>query len=360
MKYVDEYRDISKVKAVSHKIHEITTKAWNIMEICGGQTHSIMKYNLKEFLPRSIELIHGPGCPVCVTPLEKIDKALHIAALPDVIFTSFGDMLRVPGSDKDLLQLKAEGADVRMVFSPLDAVDMAQKNPDKKVVFFAIGFETTAPVNALSVIKAKQLDIQNFSILSSHVLVPPAIEAILSDPYAQVHAFLAAGHVCSVMGFNEYIPISEKYKTPIAVTGFEPVDILAGIYSVIRMLESGTYRVKNAYKRVVKQQGNTKAQASVHEIFEKTDFAWRGIGVIPKSGLKVREAYAQFDAEKIFNVSDIRSEESAECISGEILRGIKKPKECAAFGTLCTPEKPLGAPMVSHEGACAAYYRYAK
>ena len=360
MKYVDEYRDLTTVENLSKKIKAVTKNEWTIMEICGGQTHSIMKYSLQDFLPKEITLVHGPGCPVCVTPLEVIDKAHFIAAREDVIFASFGDMLRVPGSKTDLLKIKAEGGDVRIVYSPLDAVKIAKENPDKKVVFLAVGFETTAPPNALSVLQAHKLGLKNYSILSSHVLVPPAMHTILSSPENLIQGFLAAGHVCTVMGYNEYIPIAEQYKTPIVVTGFEPVDILKGILATVKQLESNTYTVENEYKRLVRKDGNVPAQNTVNEIFEITDRAWRGIGEIPESGLKIREKYAQYDADKIFKLEDYKIEEPKVCISGEIMQGLKRPSQCPAFGKECVPENPLGAPMVSNEGACNAYFRYKK
>lgn len=358
MKYVDEYRDLKVVEAISLQIKKLASKPWNIMEVCGGQTHSIMKYNLTSFLPETINLIHGPGCPVCVTPLEKIDKAIELASRNDLIFTSFGDMLRVPGSSKDLLTIKAEGGDVRVVYSPLDALTIAKDNPDKQVVFFAIGFETTAPVNALSVIHARKMNLKNYSILSSHVQVPPAMELILSSPDNQVNAFLAAGHVCTVMGYNQYLPIAEKYKTPIAITGFEPVDILQGIYAVVQQLEKSTYTVTNEYKRSVTLNGNEQAQKSMWEVFESDDMVWRGIGSIPKSGFRIRSEYSDFDSEKRYSFSGRKVAESELCLAGKILQGRLKPYQCSAFGKQCTPEKPLGAPMVSHEGVCSAYYRY--
>jgi hydrogenase expression/formation protein HypD len=343
---------------LAEKFMRLLLRIGAIMEVCGGQTHSIMKYNLTEFLPSSIELIHGPGCPVCVTPLEKIDQALYIASNSDVIFATYGDMLRVPGSEKSLLMLKAEGADVRIVFSPLDAVDIAKNNPSKKVVFFAIGFETTAPANALSVIRAYKLKLTNYSILSSHVKVPPALESILSSPDNRVSGVLAAGHVCTVMGYKEYFPLAGKYQIPITVTGFEPVDILAGVYATILQLEGRSYTVSNEYKRSVTLEGNLKAQESVNEVFEVCDFKWRGIGEIPHSGLKIREKYADFDAEILFESGNIKVKESELCISGEILKGLKKPDACSEFGKSCTPESPLGTLMVSNEGTCAAYYKY--
>jgi hydrogenase expression/formation protein HypD len=360
MKHVDEYRDIELVKVLSEKLHATVTREWSIMEICGGQTHSIMKYNLSEFLPDQIRLVHGPGCPVCVTPLEIIDKAIRIAQRDEVIFTSFGDMLRVPGSKKDLLTVKAEGGDVRILYSPLDSLKIALDNPDKEVVFFAIGFETTAPANALAVKEAKRRGIRNFSILSSHVLVPPAMEAILSSPKNQIQGFLAAGHVCTVMGYEEYIPIAEKYGVPVVVTGFEPVDILQGIYMVSKQLETSKHEVENAYGRVVSKEGNPAAKELLNTVFDVCDMKWRGIGEIPKSGFSLSTDYADYDAQEKFDVGDLIQQESPLCIAGEILQGLKTPDECSAFGKQCTPEHPLGAPMVSSEGACSAYYRFKK
>jgi len=360
MKYVDEFRNIETVKNLAKKIKAVTKNEWVIMEICGGQTHSIMKYGLQEFLPKEITLVHGPGCPVCVTPLEIIDKAHFIASRKDVIFTSFGDMLRVPGSNTDLLKVKAEGGDVRIVYSPLDAVKIAEENPDKKVVFLAVGFETTAPANAMSVAEAKRRNLTNYSILSSHVLVPPAMHAILSSPKNLIQGFLAAGHVCTIMGYEEYFPIAEQYKTPIVVTGFEPVDILKGILATVKQLENNTYNVENEYKRLARQEGNIPAQKTISEVFEITDRSWRGIGEIPKSGLKIKDKYEQFDADKIFKLENYKMDEPKVCISGEIMQGLKKPSQCPAFGKECIPENPLGAPMVSSEGACSAYYRYKK
>jgi hydrogenase expression/formation protein HypD len=330
------------------------------MEICGGQTHTIVKSGLESLLPDVITLVHGPGCPVCVTPLEIIDKAIAIASRPEVIFTSFGDMLRVPGSAKDLLSVKAEGGNVRMVYSPLDAVKIAQQNPGKKVVFFAVGFETTAPANAMAVWRAKKLDLKNFSILCSHVLVPPAIQALLSSPANLVQGFLAAGHVCTVMGYEEYLPLSSKFKVPIVVTGFEPVDILQGISLAVKQLEEGRHEVENQYARSVKREGNIPAQRLMAEVFATIDRKWRGIGEIPRSGYCLRDEFSGYDADKIFDVGDIRANESPVCIAGLVLQGLKKPHECPAFGHQCTPERPLGAPMVSSEGACAAYYHYGK
>lgn len=360
MKYVDEFRNLDSAKTIAEKIRSITKHSWKIMEICGGQTHTIMKYNVEELLPAEIELIHGPGCPVCVTPLELIDKAINIASRPDVIFTSFGDMLRVPGSKNDLLAVKANGGNVKMVYSPLDAVNLAEKNPDKKVVFFAVGFETTAPANAMSVFEAKKRGLKNYSILCSHVLVPPAIEALLSSKDNLIQGFLAAGHVCTVMGYNEYIPLSEKYNIPIVVTGFEPVDILQGVYMTVKQLEEDRHEVENQYSRVVTKEGNIAAQKLLEEVFDVVDRKWRGIGTIPKSGFGLNEKYSDFDAEKIFELDDISVEESSLCIAGLVLQGLKKPNECSQFGKTCTPENPLGAPMVSTEGACAAYFHYGK
>lgn len=360
MKFVDEYRDIKSVKVLSKQIEEIVTRPWSLMEICGGQTHSILKYGIEELLPKQITLLHGPGCPVCVTPLEQIDKAIAIASRSGVIFTSFGDMLRVPGSKDDLLSMKANGSDVRMVYSPLDAVKIAEENPDKKVVFFAVGFETTAPVNAISVVEAKRRGLKNFSILCSHVLVPPAIEALLSSEDCMIQGFLAAGHVCTVMGYEQYIPLAEKYRTPIVVTGFEPVDILQGILMCVKQLEENRCEVENQYKRVVTKSGNQSAQKVLETVFDTIDRKWRGIGTIPKSGYALKKSFQDFDSEKIFDVGTIEQNESPLCIAGEVLKGTKKPNECSAFGVLCKPEIPLGAPMVSTEGACAAYFHYGK
>lgn len=358
MKYVDEFRDPKAAKALSHKLKEITTKPWNIMEICGGQTHTIMKYNIEHLLPDEINLIHGPGCPVCVTPLEMIDKAIKIASRNDVIFTSFGDMLRVPGSEVDLLTVKANGGDVRMVYSPLDAVKVAEENPDKQVVFFAVGFETTAPANAMSVKAAAMKQLKNYSILCSHVLVPPAIEALLSSENSMIQGFLAAGHVCSVMGYEQYIPIASKYNVPLVITGFEPIDILQGVYMAVKQLEEGKGEVENQYSRAVTCEGNIGAKKVLEEIFEVSDRKWRGIGVITNSGYRLADKYKDYDAENKFDVGEIIKQESELCIAGEILQGHKKPPQCSAFGKECTPEHPLGAPMVSSEGACAAYFHY--
>lgn len=358
MKHITEYRDAKLVKGVLAEIRRTVTHPWVLMEICGGQTHAIMRHGLDQLLPTEVELVHGPGCPVCVTSLELIDKALAIAAMPGVIFTSFGDMLRVPGSAGDLFSIRASGGDVRVVYSPLDALKIAQENPDKEVVFFAIGFETTAPANAMSVAQAKSLGVTNYSILVSHVRVPPAMHAILSSPHNRVQAFLAAGHVCAVMGYWEYPPIAEKYKTPIVVTGFEPLDLVQGILMAVRQLENGSYQAENAYPRVVTFDGNRPAQQVINQIFIECDRKWRGIGEIPVSGWCLKPEYAQFDAETRFSVDNISAEESPLCIAGQILQGVKKPFDCSAFGNVCTPENPLGATMVSSEGACAAYYRY--
>jgi hydrogenase expression/formation protein HypD len=360
MKFVDEYRDAATAQQYASAIAQITTQPWMIMEICGGQTHSIVKFGIDELLPNKITLIHGPGCPVCVTPIELIDQAIAIASLPDVIFCSFGDMLRVPGSDVDLLTVKATGGDVRIVYSPLDVLKIAQANPAKQLVFFAVGFETTAPATAMLVYQANQQSIKNISLLVSHVLVPPAMAAILSSPHNQVQGFLAAGHVCTVMGYHEYEAIAHTYHVPIVVTGFEPVDILQGLYLCIQQLEQGRAQVENQYVRSVRQPGNEVAQKLMREVFAIVPRQWRGIGEIPQSGLGLRDAYADFDAAKRFKVTHPVATESRECISGLILQGVKKPHDCSAFGTRCTPEHPLGAPMVSSEGACAAYYRYRK
>jgi hydrogenase expression/formation protein HypD len=358
MKYLDEFSDPELAGNLVDEIKAVTTQRWAIMEVCGGQTHSIIRHGIDQLLPDTIEMIHGPGCPVCVTPLEIIDKALEIASRPGVIFCSFGDMLRVPGSEKDLFRVKSEGGDVRVVYSPLDALTIARDNPDRQVVFFGIGFETTAPANAMTVYQAKRLGIENFSLLVSHVLVPPAIAAIMESPTCRVQAFLAAGHVCTVMGTSEYPPLCERYNVPIVVTGFEPLDILEGIRRTVVQLESGCHELENAYPRAVRAEGNPAAKAMLADVFDVTDRAWRGIGMIPSSGWRLSPAYREYDAEYRFAVTDIHTEESAVCRSGEVLQGLIKPHECAAFGTLCTPRNPLGATMVSSEGACAAYYVY--
>ncbi|HEV2326842.1 MAG TPA: hydrogenase formation protein HypD [Terracidiphilus sp.] len=360
MKYLNEFRDGEVAQRMAREIHALVTRPWKIMEVCGGQTHSIIKNGIDQMLPAGVEMIHGPGCPVCVTPLELIDKALAIAAHPGVIFCSFGDMLRVPGSECDLFQVKGRGGDVRVVYSPLDAVELAVKNPEKQVVFFGVGFETTAPANAMSVSVARRRGLKNFSLLVSHVLVPPAIDAIMQSPGNKVQAFLLAGHVCSVMGFWEYPPLAEKYRIPLVVTGFEPLDLLDGIRRAVAQLEAGRYEVENAYSRVVTREGNRAAQKLLAEVFEVTDRAWRGIGVIPRSGWRLSAAYREFDAEERFQIGGIRTHESALCRSGDVLRGAIKPAECAAFGKECTPRHPLGATMVSSEGACAAYYNYGR
>jgi hydrogenase expression/formation protein HypD len=358
MKYIDEYRDAEAARHFARAIAHITTRPWTLMEICGGQTHAIVKFGVDELLPQEITLLHGPGCPVCVTPVELIDKAVDLASRPGVIFTSFGDMLRVPGTNGDLLAAKAAGGDVRMVYSPLDALKIARENPDKQVVFFAVGFETTAPANAMAVYQAKQRGIGNFSMLVSHVLVPPAIEAILSSPYSRVQGFLAAGHVCAVVGYTEYEPLAQKYRVPFVVTGFEPLDLLQGIYMCVRQLEAGRAEVENQYARCVKREGNLPALRLVRDVFRVVPRKWRGIGQIPESGLGLRDEYHEFDAEQRFGLTDFHVDENPACISGLVLQGMKKPFECPAFGTICTPEHPLGATMVSSEGACAAYYRY--
>jgi hydrogenase expression/formation protein HypD len=358
VKYLDEFNDPALAKVLFEQIRRVTTKRWAIMEVCGGQTHAIIRNGIDQLLPDEVELIHGPGCPVCVTPLGVIDKALDIASRPGVIFCSFGDMLRVPGSTRDLFTVKSNGGDVRVVYSPLDAVNLAEANPDKQVVFFAIGFETTAPANAMAVHMAKQRGLRNFSVLASHVLVPPAIEAIVRSPDNRVDGFLAAGHVCSIMGTWQYGPLVDKYKIPIVVTGFEPLDVLEGIRRVVTQLENGQAQLDNAYARVVSDEGNLPAQDMVEEVFEVCDRQWRGIGEIGMSGWRLAPAYREFDAELRFDVTDIDAPESELCRAGEVLQGLIKPNQCAAFGKECTPRTPLGATMVSSEGACAAYYHY--
>jgi len=358
MKYVEEYRDPLQVQKLLAEIRAVATRRWTLMEICGGQTHAIMRHGLDEMLADVVELVHGPGCPVCVTPLEMIDQALAIAALPNVIFTSYGDMLRVPGSGKDLFTVRAEGGTVRVVYSPLDAVKLAQANPDQQVVFFAIGFETTGPANAMAVYQAKELGLKNFSILVSHACVPPAIEAILSSPNNRVQGFLTAGHVCAVMGYWEYPALAEKYHVPMVVTGFEPVDLLRGILAAVKQLEAGKAEAENAYARAVTFEGNPAAQAILRRVFQACDRKWRGIGMIPLSGWSLTPEYADYDAGRRFAVSGITTRESPVCIAGQILQGLKRPHDCPAFGKECTPNTPLGATMVSSEGACAAYYRY--
>jgi hydrogenase expression/formation protein HypD len=360
MKYLDEYRSEELAQKVVSEIRRVVTKPWVLMEVCGGQTHTIVKYGIDHLIPPEVELVHGPGCPVCVTSLEMIDKAHAIARRPDVIFTSFGDMLRVPGSESDLLVLKSRGADIRVVYSPIDALKIARANPDKKVVFFAIGFETTAPGNAMAVWQAQKQGIKNFSVLVSHVLVPPAIASILQSPFNRVQGFLGPGHVCTVMGYREYEPIAERFHVPIVITGFEPLDILQGVLMTVRQLEQGKWEVENQYPRVVKREGNLMAQDLVNQVFEIGDRKWRGVGSIPKSGYKLRYELRDHDAERIFEVEEIDTKEPEICISGLVLRGVKKPHDCPAFGTLCNPEHPLGATMVSAEGACAAYYAYGR
>ena len=360
MQFTAEFRDSVLVHKGIEEIRRTVTRPWTLMEICGGQTHALLNTGLDEMLPPEIELVHGPGCPVCVTSLELIDKALAIAAQPNVIFTSYGDMLRVPGSREDLFSLRARGAQVRVVYSPLDAVRIARENPDRQVVFFAIGFETTAPANAASLLQAHALGLQNYSLLVSHVCVPPAMHAILSSPTCRVQGFLAAGHVCAVMGYREYLPIAEQYRVPMSVTGFEPLDLVQGILLTVRQLEAGTHEVQNAYPRAVTLQGNLGAQAIISRVFQPCDRNWRGIGPIPMSGWGLRPEWSAYDAEQRFSVAHIQTQESPICIAGQILQGLKKPPQCPAFGQQCTPETPLGATMVSSEGACAAYYRYGR
>lgn len=358
VKYLDEYRDAKKAQQLLRHIGRITTRPWTIMEICGGQTHAILRFGLDQLLPKELVLIHGPGCPVCVTPVELIDKAVMLAARPEVIFCSFGDMLRVPGSAKDLLTVKAEGGDVRTVYSPIDAVGLAQRNPDRQVVFFAVGFETTAPASAMAVQQAARLGLDNFSVLVAHVLVPPAIDTILSTPNCGVQGFLAAGHVCTITGTNDYEPIARQYHVPIVVTGFEPLDLLRGIAMCVEQLESGRAEVEIQYARSVRPEGNRAAMAQIKKVFRVVDRKWRGIGVIARSGWALTEEFSRFDAERRFQLQEIAVEESPQCIAGQVLQGLKRPDQCPVFATRCTPEYPLGAPMVSSEGACAAYYRY--
>ncbi len=360
MKYVDEFRDRESVQRLLRALRASVTRHWTLMEICGGQTHSFLRFGLDGLLPPEIELVHGPGCPVCVTPVEQIDRAVAIASRGEVILTSFGDMLRVPGTKADLFAVRARGGDVRVVYSPLDAVKLAQANPDRQVVFFAIGFETTAPANAMAALAARARGLTNFSMLVSQVCVPPAMEAILSSTRNRVQAFLAAGHVCAVMGYWQYHSIASRYHVPIAVTGFEPVDLLRGVTAVVSQLENNRAQVENAYGRVVTEAGNRPAQEAMGQVFEPCDRMWRGIGLIPHSGLRLGEAYRDLDAETRFEVGSLQAAESPLCIAGEVLMGHKKPTQCAAFGKECTPQSPLGAPMVSAEGTCAAYYRYAR
>ncbi len=360
MKYVNEYRDAARVCSVIDQIRKTVTRPWTLMEICGGQTHAIVRHGIDQLLPPEIELVHGPGCPVCVTPLELIDQALAIAARPEVIFCSYGDMLRVPGSGRDLFSVKAAGGDVRVVYSPLDAVELARRNPGRQIVFFAIGFETTAPPNVMSVMQARSLGLANFSLLVSHVRVPPAIQAILSSDTNRVQGFLLAGHVCAVMGYHEYPALVRRFHVPMTVTGFEPLDIVQGILETVKMLESGKLEVANAYSRAVTFEVNQPAQKIIAEVFEDCDRKWRGIGMIPMSGWRLKPEFTGFNAERKFEVGEIQAEESPLCIAGQILQGLKKPQECPAFGGACVPEHPLGATMVSSEGACAAYYRYGR
>jgi hydrogenase expression/formation protein HypD len=360
MKYLDEYRDGAVAGKIRDELRRTVKRPWVLMEMCGGQTHSIVKYGLDYLLPPEIELVHGPGCPVCVTPLEMIDRAHAIARKPDVIFCSFGDMLRVPGSEGDLFQVRAAGANVRIVYSPLDCLKIAKTNPDKRVVFFAIGFETTAPANAMAVFQAKAMGLRNFSLLVSHVMVPPSMTGILQSPLNRVQGFLGPGHVCAVMGWSEYEPIAARYKVPIVITGFEPLDLLEGILMTVRQLEQGRAEVENAYARAVTREGNLPARQMIAQVFDIADRSWRGIGIIPKSGYKLSYMFRDYDADRIFQVESIRTREPEVCISGQVLKGQKKPVDCPAFGTACTPQTPLGATMVSAEGACAAYYNYGR
>ncbi|HZZ20205.1 MAG TPA: hydrogenase formation protein HypD [Opitutaceae bacterium] len=360
MKFMDEYRDSALVRKIADELQRITTRHWVLMEVCGGQTHSIVKYGIDRLLPEQVELVHGPGCPVCVTSLEMIDKAHEIARRRDVIFCSFGDMLRVPGTKDDLLILKSRGADIRVVYSPTDCLKIARENPAKRVVFFAIGFETTAPANAMAAWQARRQGIHNFSMLVSHVLVPPALRSILSAPENRVQGFLGPGHVCTVVGYREYEPVSAEFKVPIVITGFEPVDIMEGTLMAVRQLESGKAEVENQYPRVVGREGNLPAIDLVGKVFEVCDRKWRGVGEIPASGYRLRPEFAEHDAERLFDLHGIDTKEPAECISGLVLQGVRKPHNCPAFGKLCTPEHPLGATMVSAEGACAAYYAYGR
>lgn len=359
MKFLSEYRNPEIVEQYIEELHKITTQPWTIMEVCGGQTHSLVKNGIVNILPKQITMVHGPGCPVCVTPLHLIDKAIYLATEKKVILCSYGDMIRVPGSKQSILEAKALGADIRILYSPLEAVKIAEQNPDKEVVFFAVGFETTAPANALSVVHAQRLGLKNYSLLASHVLVPPAMEAVLNDEDSRIQAFLAAGHVCTIMGLDEYYPIVEKYKIPMVVTGFEPVDLLQGILMTVRQLEKGEAKLENQYSRVVAPEGNPEARKIIEKVFKTEDREWRGIGNISKSGWEVRDDMSEFDANKKFSVNIAKVPECADCIAGLILKGIKKPYECGQFGKKCTPENPLGAPMVSSEGACAAYYHFA-
>lgn len=358
MKYLSEYRDPDLANQYLEEIKKTVTRPWSIMEVCGGQTHSLVKHGIVNVLPDEITMIHGPGCPVCVTPLELIDQAVYLAEKENVILCSYGDMLRVPGSHKSLLEAKAQGADIRILYSPLEAVNLAEQNPEREVVFFAVGFETTAPANGLSVVHAQRRGLSNYSILTSHVLVPPAMEAVINDPESHIDAFLGAGHVCTIMGIEEYGPIVEKYNIPIVITGFEPVDMLHGILMAVRQLERGEAKLENQYSRVVRPEGNPAAINTIHEVFRVDDRAWRGIGVIPQSGYELQPAFQQFDAKSKFQIDIEAVDEPSECMAGQVLKGIIKPHECPEFGKRCTPRNPLGAPMVSSEGACAAYYNF--
>ncbi len=360
MKHLSEYRDARRVQEVLGEIHETVTRPWRLMEVCGGQTHSIIRHGIDQLLPAEVTMIHGPGCPVCVTPIEIIDQAIAIASLPETILVSFGDMLRVPGSEKDLFQVRAEGGDVRVVYSPLECLKIARENPEREVVFFGVGFETTAPANAMAVHQAKQLGVRNFSMLVSHVRVPPVLDALLQADDVEVQGFLLAGHVCAVMGYWEYPPLAERYRVPMVVTGFEPLDLVRGIHRVLRLLESGRVAVENAYERAVTREGNKPAQAIIARVFEECDRNWRGIGPIPHSGWRLRAEYRDYDAARRFAVEGIRAQESPLCRAGDVLKGVLKPTECPAFGKECTPRHPLGAPMVSAEGACAAYYNFGR
>ncbi|MEI6410606.1 MAG: hydrogenase formation protein HypD [Bacteroidota bacterium] len=360
MKFISEYRDQELVAQYLDEIRRVATRPWTIMEVCGGQTHSLVKNGILQMLPENVRMVHGPGCPVCVTPLHMIDKAIYLAEKKGIILCSYGDMLRVPGSKHSLLESKAAGADVRILYSPLEAVKIAKEHPDREVVFFAVGFETTAPANALSVLHAQRAGVTNYTILTSHVLVPPAIEAVMQDEDAHIEGFLAAGHVCTIVGISEYYPLVEKFKIPIVVTGFEPVDLVQGILMTVRQLEKGEYQLENQYSRVVRPEGNPEAIKVIETVFEVCDREWRGIGNIPMSGYELRPEYAAYDANLKFDVHIEKVPESAECIAGLVLKGIKKPHECPQFGKKCTPQMPLGAPMVSSEGACAAYYHFSQ
>ncbi len=360
MRFVDEYRAADAVRAVSRRIHETAKRPWILMEVCGGQTHSILKFGLDELLPSTVSLVHGPGCPVCVTPLELIDRAVAIASRPDVVFCSFGDMLRVPGSRTDLLKVKASGGDVRIVYSPLDALRLAREHPEKKVVFFAVGFETTAPANAMAVSRAAAEGLENFSVLVAHVLVPPALEALLSAEGVTIQGLLAPGHVCAVTGYRDYERLTEKYRVPIVVTGFEPLDLLKGVLATVAQLERGEHRVENQYPRAVVRGGNPQALRMIEDVFAVSDRRWRGVGEIPRSGYALSAKYARFDAEQVFDVGGLQVEEPEECQSGLVLQGRLRPPDCPEFDTRCTPEHPLGATMVSTEGACAAYFHYGR